>query len=82
MRILKESLESLKHLNNVPTEFPSNLLDRELATKIHSQTLERLDERGGMSISEILSNISKSRDLIEVTQYGIDQLNLMIRNNE
>lgn len=40
---------------NVPTEW----LNEEWAQRIHGQSLARLDERGGMSICEILANIER-----------------------
>lgn len=44
---------------NLPDEIPNEKLNREKAMKIHSQTLERLNERGGMSILEIIMNLSE-----------------------
>ena len=43
---------------NLPDEVPNEKLNREKAKKIHSQTLERLNERGGMSILEMIMNLS------------------------
>ena len=38
-------------------EFPTKLLNEQHAQKIHSQSLSRLDERGGMTYTEIIMNI-------------------------
>jgi len=37
--------------------FPTKLMNESHAQKIHSQSLERLDERGGMGYLEIIVNI-------------------------
>lgn len=57
---------SLRRLNGIdyigaicPTEVPDSMLNEQWAYKIHGQTLHRLNERGGMSVSEILANIKK-----------------------
>jgi hypothetical protein len=43
---------------NLPTVFPWHLLNEENAKRFHSQTLERLNERGGLSMEEIYCNIT------------------------
>lgn len=40
-----------------PKEFPMSLLNESMAQNNHSQTLQRLKERGGMSPEEIVGNI-------------------------
>ena len=48
-----------KRFVNLPDEIPDEKLDRAKAIEIHSQTLERLNERGGMSILELIMNLSE-----------------------
>lgn len=43
---------------NLPTVFPWHLLNEENAIRFHSQTLERLNQRGGLSMEEIYCNIT------------------------
>lgn len=43
----------------LPDEFPDALLSEDWAKKIHGQTLKRLNERGGMSVTELLMNLNK-----------------------
>ena len=38
-------------------EFPTDLMSEGMALKNHSQTLSRLNERGGMGYREIICNI-------------------------
>jgi hypothetical protein len=45
--------------NELPDEVPNEMLNQDWAMKIHSQTLERLNERGGLTVLEILINIKK-----------------------
>lgn len=42
-----------------PTQFPMHLLDEGQAQRNHSQTLNRLKERGGLSVREILAIVGK-----------------------
>lgn len=65
MRILDNYKYGKKVFANLPDEFPNEKLNREKAMKIHSQTLERLNERGGMGIMEIIMNLS---------EWGMDEL--------
>lgn len=44
-----------------PRFFPFSLLNEDWAQFIHSQTLERLAQRGGMSPTEILKNVRRER---------------------
>lgn len=41
-----------------PEEFPFELLNEQRAKDFHGQTLKRLKERGGLSVLEIIYNIS------------------------
>lgn len=49
-------------IKDVPAQFPSipmRLLNEEWAKRNHSQSLNRLNERGGLSPCEALANIEK-----------------------
>jgi len=46
-------------LKNCPKEISDDLLDEDWAQRIHSQTLKRLNERGGLSPLEIYINVNK-----------------------
>lgn len=48
-----------KIFDNLPYSIPNEMLNEDWAEKIHSQTLKRLDERGGMSIRELIINIKR-----------------------
>lgn len=43
---------------DLPTLFPWHLLNEENAKRFHSQTLERLNQRGGLAMEEIYCNIT------------------------
>lgn len=65
MRILGVDFD--KH-PECPREIPNEILDERHAAVIHGQSLNRLNERGGMSPGEVLLNIDKGRykDLISI----------------
>lgn len=42
-----------------PRQFPMNLLDEQHAQRNHGQTLQKLKERGGLGVLEILSIVNK-----------------------
>ena len=42
-----------------PKQIPFAMLSERMAESVHSQTLTRLNERGGMSPAEIIGNIEK-----------------------
>lgn len=68
-----------KSLKNVPEYVPMELLNEEQAERNHSQSLSRLNERGGMGIAEILDNIHKRRlSFRGETQADVDELNEII----
>lgn len=52
-------LKNYKDKRLFPEYFPWHLLNEEMAQKNHSQSLERLNERGGLSVDEITCNIKK-----------------------
>jgi hypothetical protein len=43
----------------LPDDVPNELLNEDWANKIHLQTLKRLQEMGGLSIIEMIMNLSK-----------------------
>lgn len=51
-----------------PKQIPFAMLSEKMAYSVHSQTLKRLNERGGMSPAEIVGNIEK----INLFQYPHD----------
>lgn len=57
MRILLNT--KIIEKNNLPFNFPNELLDEKWALNIHSQTLDRLNQRGGMAPNELIGNIKK-----------------------
>lgn len=75
-------------LENVPDWVPWEMLNEAQAKSNHSQTLNRLNERGGMCVGEILCNIKNQPiDFITSnTQKDVDELNAMVvdfvKNNQ
>lgn len=43
----------------LPDEIPNEKLSEDWANRIHGQTLERLNERGGLSIAELIMNLKR-----------------------
>ncbi len=85
MKVISSCLKQLtqKGLINIPLEVPNELLNEDWAITNHGQTLARLDERGGMDITEIWLNIlSMNLDFMDkgTTQRRIDVLNILIKN--
>lgn len=70
-----------KNLLNMPNHIPWDMLNEEYAQLNHSQSLARLNERGGLCVTEMLANIQKqrSRDWT-VTQATVDELNALVEN--
>ncbi len=73
-----------KNLKNVPCDIPMELLNEEQAQINHGQSLKRLNERGGLGIAEILSNIKKDKSIYreEETQEMVDELNEIVINSQ
>jgi hypothetical protein len=68
-----------KKLLNVPDSVPYEILNEEWAQRNHSQTLTRLNERGGLCVLEMLNNIDKKRlDFRGATQSEVDRLNEIV----
>lgn len=71
-----------KNLKNVPYDVPFDLLDERMAQYNHSQTLDRLNERGGLGVLEILNNIdNKKLEFRGATQQEVDRLNTIIESH-
>jgi len=71
-----------KELLNVPNYVPFDLLSEEWAKINHSQTLTRLNERGGLGVIEILNNIDKKHlEFRGATQQEVDRLNEIIEHH-
>ncbi len=72
-----------KDLKNMPTHIPWDMLDEDMAQENHSQTLTRLNERGGLCVTEMLANIHKQRRRDwTVTQETVDELNALVKKYE
>ena len=56
MRVLFDYRERKKY-PDFPEEFPDSWFNEEWAQKIHSQSLEHLNSRGGLSPEEMIMNI-------------------------
>jgi hypothetical protein len=66
-----------------PAEFPDELLDEQWAQRIHGQTLKRLNERGGLSPSEIICNVEKLTFNVLLRlddQQCVEKINIIISN--
>lgn len=53
-----------------PKSLPDELFNEEWANKIHSQSLKRLNERGGLSILEMIGNI-KHLSCNDIVNYNV-----------
>ena len=87
MKIIDNYYRGKKLFENLPDEIPNEKLNSDKAWKIHSQTLERLNNRGGMSILELTMNLSDwgMKELFEKygynyvpTQKDADNLEILI----
>lgn len=58
MPILSAELRELKDIANVPMRVPMHLLNERQAYSNHGQSLQRLKERGGLSVKEAISLIT------------------------
>lgn len=80
-----------KKFPELPDDFPNELLSEDWADKVHGQTLKRLNERGGMSITELLMNlkriglgeqINKRGYNYEPTQEDVNELMSFLNNKQ
>ncbi len=68
-----------KSLKNVPIEVPDNMLNNEWSHRNHSQSLDRLSQRGGMGVLEILDNIhQRTLSARKCLQSDVDELNKLL----
>lgn len=59
MKILCNSDELKVYPELATTLFPFEMLDEKWAYNIHGQTLDRLNQRGGLGVEEIIMNVKK-----------------------
>lgn len=77
-RILHNNTD-LKKWPDMPTEIPWDMLNELMAERNHGQTLKRLNERGGLGITECLFNIKGIRlQFREETRQDVDELKHLI----
>lgn len=83
MKVHSESIRD-KSLKEVPYFIPIGVLSEERAQINHSQSLIRLNERGGMGVLEILDNIHNRKLTYSKneTQADVDELNGIIRKHQ
>jgi hypothetical protein len=78
MKVLMSSQDK-KGIVNCPQYVPMSMLNELWASRIHGQTLDRLNERGGMGVSELLCNIDKGpMPTREGNQTEVDRLNSLV----
>lgn len=88
MLLHSSSRDLFKNVYGLPKYVPYELLNEEQAQRNHSQSLDRLNERGGLGVMEMLDNIHKrslSRVMENITHLNeliaiierYDQLNLL-----
>lgn len=90
-KILKESqmMKIASHpeyngLQNIPKEIPMYLLSEFWAKTNHQQTLQRLNQRGGMGVMEVLDNLKRQGLNFawrKPTQKDVDELNKILKQN-
>lgn len=74
---MKVHSSSRRMFPGCPATVPMEMLNEDWAKQIHGQTLDRLNERGGMGINEILGNIKRlSYQLISGTETAADVMQL------
>lgn len=56
---MKVHYKSLKRYPDFPAEVPDGLLCEGWAKHVHDQSLDQLNERGGMTIGEMLINVHR-----------------------
>lgn len=59
-----------KIYQELPDAIPNELLNEDWAKYIHNQTLERLNERGGLGIMELIMNLKRWRLDYLIEKYG------------
>lgn len=81
MQVHSESRRQFAN-NNCPTSVDNSLLNEEMAKMNHGQTLERLNERGGMGIREMVANIKHERIGHDDTLIDLEELKVLINNHD
>lgn len=72
-----------KELKNVPSFVPFKFLNEEQAEHNHSQSLDKLNGRGGLGVLEVLDIIHKRKWSHRVeTQQEVDELNSLIAESK
>ncbi len=78
---MKVHSNSIRNFIDCVKEVPNELLSERMAQRNHGQSLQTLNERGGMSIGEIWANILEERyDTNNDTQEGADKLKDLIQS--
>lgn len=67
----------------IPNHIPMDMLSEAMAQKNHGQSLKGLDDRGGLSVMEILANLKNDRIVRGTeTQKDVDELNDLIKKHK
>ena len=78
MKLFKVLKSYACELSGIPHEIPWEMLNEEYAKKEHYQTLSRLNERGGLTVREILNNIRKENSIAITKQSDVEDLNRLV----
>lgn len=70
----------IKSHPNCPKKIPFGLLSEEWAQRNHSQTLQRLAERGGLYPNEMIANIAKRKIMVQDIAMCIISINIHLAN--
>lgn len=84
MKVMVEYHISTNKFPDCPKEIPMRLLSEEWAKNNHGQTLDRLNQRGGMGVMEVLDNLKRQKLTLgfkEVTQEYVDELKRLIQDS-
>lgn len=66
----------------LPDNFPNELLDEDWAQRIHSQSLDTLNSRGGLGITELLMNLKKIKFNDYIKTFGYNHKTTQVHVNE
>jgi hypothetical protein len=81
MKVLMYSYDRREH-PDCPLEIPMSWFNEDWAQRIHSQSLARLNERGGLHPREMLTNINRVQfEKSPPLQECIDYLNNRLKSN-
>lgn len=81
---MKVHSSTLREFKDCIESFPDKFLTEEMAQSNHSQSLNRLNERGGLSVNEILANVF-NKDFKWIVdnpqeQWQVDAIKLIVDN--